>query len=381
MPPSRTRDLIIAMDVAGCPNRCRHCYLGREANPRLTPDDLRWAAAQFRSVNGDPTRSLAFDRLTVMSWAREPDFSPNYRALYALEHELSDGDPLRFELLSVWRLARDPDYARWARSVGTAICQLSLFGVGATQDWFCRRPGAYADTLRATEVLLEAGIVPRWQLFLTRRILPELDDLLRTIDRLHLRERAAELGGAFTLFIHPPGPDGEARHLEPLRPTMDETLAVPNEILAESRAHLGRQVLWRTEADLYAEIVAREPWYPHTYDMPERLCFYIKGNGDVCTNVGTWEPWWVLGNLRRDGAGAIVDRFSQHDCLGLRAIHAVPPANLARRYGDPVGQRVYGGVDDVLAGYLGEYCREASQEPGAPRGTGQEPGALRRERA
>ena len=55
-------------------------------------------------------------------------------------------------------------------------------------DWGMRRRGAFRDQLTATERCLDAGIAPRWQLFLTKRCLAELDD-----GRLYALAAAAEL--------------------------------------------------------------------------------------------------------------------------------------------------------------------------------------------
>ena len=185
----------MALDMHGCPNRCRHCYLGCPPNGNLTEADLRWAADQFRPL---------FDRMKVFSSFREPDFSDDYERLHDLCNELSDGGTLRFELLSIWRLARDPGYAQWAKKVGPDTCQISFFGLEEATDWFCRRKGAFRDCLAATERLLEVGMKPRWQFFLTKKILPDLDGLMRLIDQMRLRERVAELGGEFVVSFIPP---------------------------------------------------------------------------------------------------------------------------------------------------------------------------------
>lgn len=355
----------LALDMRGCPNRCRHCYLGHPPNGHLTGDDLRWAAAQFRAARR-PDSGLPYVRaLTVSSWMREPDYDDDYRGLYALEAELSDGPPQRFELLSIWRLARDPDYAAWAREIGTRACQVSFFGVGAAQDWGYGRPGADDDCLRATEALLAAGIRPRWQLFLTRRLLPDLEALLRLAEDLRLAERCAALGGPFELFMHLPGPDGAAAAIEDQRPTAAEVAGLPGELLAASRRHLGRERLWATEGELWHEIVAAPPRYPHTYTPPEPLCFYVLANWDVYTNVGTLEPGWRLGNLRREPAAALLARYEAGDLPGLRAIYGLSAMSLAWRYGDPDGQRLYSSADDLLALYLARYLHDTAPTAGA----------------
>ena len=72
-----------------------------------------------------PVQKLSALQVWLMSWFREPQ--EDYEKLYAFEAELSDLKPYRFELLSIWRLARDEKYAKWTKKIGT--CQIALFGM------------------------------------------------------------------------------------------------------------------------------------------------------------------------------------------------------------------------------------------------------------
>jgi DNA-binding response OmpR family regulator len=67
-------------------------------------------------VGSTPAMQQVFERVRVVTWSREPDFGDDYRDLYALEQALGDPSTYRreWELLSIWRLARDPGYAAWA---------------------------------------------------------------------------------------------------------------------------------------------------------------------------------------------------------------------------------------------------------------------------
>ena len=188
----------VMVDIAGCPNRCRHCWLGSHKNGNMTACDFRNIAEQFRNwrdENGETIREIGF-----FSWWREPDFRDDYRELWALEQELSSpGRAQRFELLSIWRLARDESYAKWAETLEPKVCQISFFGMEETTDWGIRKK-AFADNLLATERLLEAGIAPRWQLFLTKRGLGDLDEFLRLIYRLDLHKRCEAVGQKFEVL-------------------------------------------------------------------------------------------------------------------------------------------------------------------------------------
>lgn len=354
MPRIERQRIGVAFDMHGCPNRCRHCWLGAASSRSLSEADVRWGVAQFRSYIA--AADTPIEELSVATWFREPDYGDDYRQLYELECELGDGEPPRYELLSVWRLARDRSYAAWARSVGPDTCQISFFGLRETTDWFHRRPGAFDDALAATERLLEVGMKPRWQLFLTTGILPELEGLLALVDDLRIRQRVEALGSEFQLFMHPPGPDGEGRRIEELRPTAAQVADLPESILAASRRHFSTDVLWHTEESLY-DGLSRDRSTPRADALPEELWFHLRSNWDVYSNAGTTEPWNCLGNLRRDSVDTIINRFEQDDVPGLAVQFHLPAADLAERYGDPEGQRVYSGRDDLLDRYRGDHCQ------------------------
>ena len=311
----------------------------------------RFRAFVLSDENWTPVR-----RLFVSSWVWEPDYADNYRELYELEAELSDGEPCRHELLSIWRLSRDPQYAEWAKRVGPGTCQMTFFGMEATNDWFYRRKGAFQDLLRGAERLLEVGMKPRWQFFLTRKIVAELPALLELVAELRLHERVEALGGAFELFMHPPGADGWARQIEHLRPSADEVSALPSGIVEPSRRHFGKEVLWQTDRDVVAQIRDREESFPYAYHVPERLWLTFKGNLDVFSNVATPEAPWKLGNMATDTPGDILRRFEMNEPAGLKTIYSRSPRKLVEQFGDPAGDRIYSSPDDLLALYVARYC-------------------------
>lgn len=353
--PRIDRDRIgLAFDMQGCPNRCRHCWLGPGSSRTMSEDDVRWGVAQFWNFIG--TADTPVKKLSVATWFREPDYSDDYRRLYDLEAELSDGKPARYELLSVWRLARYECYADWAKSVGPDTCQISFFGLEDTNDWFHRRQGAFDDALAATERLLERGMKPRWQLFLTTKLLPELSEFLGLADRLLLRERVEELGSEFLMFLHLPGPEHEARRIEGFRPSADLVLNLPESILAASRKHLGRELLWQTEAALYAGILDADAAPATGGSLPEALWLFVTGTWDVFSNIGTMEPWWCLGNLKREPVGSIIRRVEQNDVLGLQVLYRKSGAELAEVYGAPAGQKIHSTEGDLLSLYRGKHC-------------------------
>lgn len=342
-------DIGLAFDMHGCPNRCRHCWLDHQVvtppRARMTEAEVRWAAAQFRAFRRPGEDRPPWRRFHVASWIREPDYSDHYRRLHALEVELSDAPPARdrYEVLSVWRLARDQEYAHWAYDLGIRECQLSFFGLEQTTDWACRRRGAFRDLLVATERLLAAGIRPRWQLFLLKPLIPDLPGLIALAEELRLRERCEALGGSFPFWMHSPSPDGAAFGLEHLRPTDRDLERAPRAFLEQTEARLGRPI-GVPERTLLRTL--REDSGPTVRAISEAtggnpVWFYVAPNFDVYLSFTEVRPAFCLGNLRTDGVASVLDAYEHDRTPGLQAMFTMLTSELARRYGRPYGRRLY----------------------------------------
>ena len=79
------------------------------------------------------------------------------------------------------------------------------------------RKGAFRELLQATEILLQHGIIPRWQAFLNEENKAEVPALLGLIKTLELEKRCRAFGEDFKFFVHAGSCDGENRKLYPIR--------------------------------------------------------------------------------------------------------------------------------------------------------------------
>lgn len=356
--------------MAGCPNRCRHCWLGCPPNKRVSEETFRWVIQQFREWVYPGEEKPFADPLKAMTWYREPDFASNYRELYELEKELNNGRAICFELLSIWRLARDEGYAKWARDVGipeddeeegTRSCQITFFGMEKTTDYFTRRTGSFRDNLIATERLLEVGIKPRWQLFLTEPIISELDDLLALADSMNLEKRVSDIDGEFDVFIHAPSPDGEAWNIEHLRPDADVLGQIPKYLVDKTKAHFDassiEEALGYAEADLLPKLLDDSKPYA---SKPEHLYFMITSDLDVFSNIAEPMPWWRLGNLKTEGINSIMKRFESDETPGMQAHFHIPVSTLADMYGQKDSRKIYN-IDDLKIRLVRQWAQEQWQ--------------------
>lgn len=325
--------------------------------------DLRHAVDHFEIWRGHLAAGRLPDDVREVqyfgTWFREPDFADTYRDLYHTELRLNGGVDYRqgYELLSVWRLARDPSYADWARQVGVTTCQLTYFGMEETTDWFYRRVGAFRDAVTASVRLLDHGIVPRWQLFLTTRILPELPDLLSLVRSLRLRERCESLGRRFVMFIHDTSPIGEAVRIENLRVDQSDLKQIPKELIDSTVDHMGLSgPIFRTEAELVADLRSSDD-RPIGIHPPKAVWLLVTPDWDVYSNLMTMEPYWKLGNVVRDSPSEIVRRYLDDETPGQRALREESGRSLSNAYGDPLSVRVYMSKDDLVDSYLERYLR------------------------
>jgi hypothetical protein len=308
----------------------------------MTVDDFRGIAEQFKSwhdKNGNAIKKLGFS-----TWHREPDFRDDYRELWELEKEISSpGMVKRFELLSIWRLARDDSYAKWAAEAfrthaenGKPVCQITFFGMENATDWGVNRKGAFKDSILATNRLLEAGIAPRWQIFATKRGLGDLDAFTRLIHELDLIKRCEAIGYKFDVFVNCFSPEGNGFYID------HETLEEGDlEKIPQGLIDICRDSIENFDKPEYAwlEEMANENSPPNL----SANMYYISINADydAYPNIAEIAPWWRLGNLKTDGADAIIKAYRDESTPGMKANREIPISELARRYGVKNSKKLY----------------------------------------
>lgn len=232
--------------------------------------------------------------------------------------------------------------ATWAATLPSKACQITFFGMEENTDWGMRRKGAFRDQLAATERCIEAGIAPRWQLFITKRCLGELKELLQLMHELDLFRRCGHIGGKFEFFIGGISPEGCGYEIENVRLEQSDLELIPHELIALSRD--GLNMLGQPECDLLGEL---------TYDDNSPLisanfpCVAVDADLYVYPNIAEPAEWWRLGNLKIDGVDAILKAYREGSTPGMKANNTIPMSELVRRYGDPNSKKLYSKSDLV----------------------------------
>lgn len=341
--------IIACLDMAGCPNRCKHCWLGVTANGNLSDEDLLFVANQFRPFT---------EKLEVASWYREPDYKSNYKELWQLEEKLSDEKIPHFENISIWRTARDAEYVKWISSLGVKACQLTLFGNEETTDYYFGRKGAFSEILKTIDILLENNIAPRIQVFVNKNNIEQLPFIAELIEKLDLEKRCADIVQEFAFFLHQGSCEGENEKLYDVWVTPSDIEKIPQKLVDFSLKHWGKEkikdIFGRTEQDLYAELITDNSTERY---VSKTVVFYIDKDFNVYPNISNPAPYWCLGSLKIDGVETVIDNYINSKSIAQNARLNIPIYEMVKKCGTKDSQRLFT-KGDYIAYILNQYCKE-----------------------
>ena len=328
-------NLALCIDMKGCPNRCKHCWIGHMPNNQLSDNDASVIVDKFKDY---------FPSITVYSWLREPDYYENYRERWTMDNELSTGPkPQRFELASFYRIVRDSDYVKFLKEVGTKKVQLSLFGLEDMTDKYVGRKGAFKEILKATDILIANNIAPRWQIFINEENKDDVERLIDLISELKLNERCSD----FSFFIHEGSCDGENAKLYDLR--------IRKESITEKVIPYYLDLnLKQTEEDLVRLFEKQTDEYFVPSNKGNDVVIYVSNTFDVFFNFTNMTPFWSIGNLKKDDIEEICRRIKEEDIPALNYAKKVTLAELATSYGNPNSTRLFE-EDDYKMFLLNKY--------------------------
>lgn len=333
----RFNKITIAVDMAGCPNRCKHCWIGHLKNEKMSEDDLKYVANTFAEY----TNCLEF-----YSWFREPDYHNNYKKLWELDNKISKNiNPKRFELLSFWRINRDEEYVKWAYDIGVRKCQLTFFGLQEKTDYYVGRKGAFNELINATEILLKNKIAPRWQMFINKDNINDIQGIINLSKEMSLNERCKEIGEEFILFVHQGSCDGENEKLYDIRITEDDLVNIPKEY---------HKYLGITEKSIYEKLITDNSKVTLVSKEPT---FYVTSEFDVYPNYTAISPEWCLGNLKKDGVDIVLNNYINNNSLAQRNRATTPISKMVKDCGCSNSKKLFD-KEDYIMYILNKYCNK-----------------------
>jgi len=209
-----------------------------------------------------------------------------------------------------------------------------------------RRKGAFRDNLIATERLLTSGIAPRWQLFITKRCINDLDDFTRLIYDLDLHKRCEAISSKFEVFIGGMSPEGNGYELENERIDENDLSLIPHAMI--DICHEGVNLLGQPEYVLLDSLMNNDAPPDMSANSP---CVSVNADFDVYPNIAEPTEWWRLGNLKTDGVDAVIKAYRDETTPGMRANREMPVKDLAKKYGDINSKTLYH-KDDLVCKWM-----------------------------
>ncbi len=323
------KHLSICVDMYGCPNRCKHCWLGDLPNKPFLDNYDDFIVKLFKPY---------FKDISFYSWLREPDFCNDYKDRWIKDNELSSIKPQRFELASFYRTTRDPEYVKWLKEVGTKKVQLTFFGLEDATDEFVGRKGAYQELIKASEILKENDIEPRWQIFIYETNKEEVVKLLGIAKKMNIKE----------IIIHEGSCDGNNRKLYDIRINKH---SIPDEVKPYFLDY--SNIMSEKEC---IEILKDDNlhYLPHN---DKEIVLYITSDLNVYFNFTNPSPAWKIGNIKDDKIDDIVRKTVEEDIPALTLAKTISIKELIKRYGKDNSDRVFS-IDDYKMYLLNNYLDE-----------------------
>lgn len=332
------RQVNLVVDMYGCPNRCKHCWLGHMPNRNMEKGTDEYLISVF-----DPY----FERIAYYSWLREPDYCDDYRDRWYRDLEISKNcKPQRFELASFYRIVRDEKYIPFLKEVGTEKVQLTFFGLKDTQDRYVGRKGAFEEVLEASRLLAENGIIPRWQCFINEENKDEIVEIHHMAKKFR-DDYCKDL----EFFVHEGSCDGENRKLYPIRICKKD---IPEEL---KEVYLDIDELM-DEKDCM-EILLKDENHPILHEAEaitkdDEITLNISNTFDVYYNFSHMAKEWIIGNLKTDDHEQLIRKIVEGDTYALNEAKKVTWKQLAMEYGDPVSEKAFR-LEDYKTYLFNEY--------------------------
>ena len=325
--------LTIVLDMNGCPNRCKHCWLGDLPNSVLSDDYAEYIVNLFKPY---------FKDVTFYSWLREPDFTKDYKGRWIKDNELSSIKPERFELASFYKIVRDPEYVKWLKEVGTKKVQLTFFGLKEMTDKYIGRVGAFEELIDATKILKGHDIKPRWQIFINEENKEDVTQLLDIAQDFDIKE----------ILVHEGSCDGNNRKLYDIRINKQNIPEMVKPYYLDYSNIL-------SEKECIDSLKNDDSHYlPHNDD---EIVLNITSDLNIYYNFTNPSPAWKIGNVKDKDTDTLVKHIVEHFVPALELSKRVTIKELVERYGDINSDKVFS-LDDYKMYLLNNYLSEVYKD-------------------
>src|SRR5690554_1417461 len=328
--------LSLVVDMEGCPNRCKHCWLGHMKNKRMEAGADEFIVNYFKPY---------FEEIVYYSWLREPDYNTDYKKRWEKDNSISiNNKPVRHELASFYNIVRDPEYVKFLKAVGPETVQLTFFGLEKMTDKYVGRKGAFRELIKATEILIENDISVRWQAFINKENKEEVVKLLALIRDMNLKQRVTN----FQFFCHHGSCEGENAKLYHLRLDKEE---IPKELIPYILDHDNEY----EEREIYRLLENDDSFMEIT--ITDEIVIYVANTFDIYFNYTNMTPPWKIGNIKTEAPEGIVAKIKSQDVKAINIARSISIGDLVKTYGDHNSKKAFF-IDDYKMYLLNKHLNK-----------------------
>lgn len=342
------KTLLLHMEVSGCVGGCMHCWAqGHPYSPMELNDIQRILEYAARLCQSEGMRFTPYPMHEVLM----------HKDALRIMQLVDAYCPVSFEPLTTSgpALALRTDWEEilgGAKQLGTTTLWFAFHGLGDIHDQAVNREGAFAETVTAIEWGKSAGLRCGTNVFVTTANMHQVPQLIEFFHSVEMDELCFEVAS------YSPNPRG--RSYETLRPELAQLMPHADLIAKESGFH---KETWRnldkcTEAYYVNQALMGQEsgdviW---SYFDRNRISLVCRNNLDLHTGyAGLYGPFH--GNLGRDDMRMTFENALKVGPLTGEELcypgDQLPPvAELAGRWGNPKGQKVYMNAAESRARWL-----------------------------
>ena len=337
----RFSKLNVGIRAVRCLNRCRHCYAG----VGTTAFAGRPSAADVLGIVQKLSRLCTRKKGVSLCLYDDPFDHPEIETIIAGLWEKGFTS-----CTSIWA-THGAGMLHWddlscrlrkLKTYGVDIFQFTFHGMEEEHDWFARREGAFGDTVRVAELCLEAGFTVYWAVFLSKRNLGDIPELVTLLDKISLGKKSTLLLSTWTYI-------GNAVEVENLRPSIDqyETL----------RPAIGARLPTPHTESYWVERGLAGDLSGFPQGSSSSACLSVSETGSITHALSDddVEIGCLDGPLELTVARYLRTRSTCHDICDKRDRIALQV--LAREYGNPTSNKIHTSVS-MLRCWIGRQSSE-----------------------
>lgn len=358
------KNIFLQINSSGCLTSCEHCWAQSKPFENMPIADVEAVLFKVKEYLADKPEYKLWPFPMFEELAHpETVAQMNLFRRFGQEPEPLPTSGIALAVRPDWR-----DVLECVKELEFPFMVLSFHGIGATHDKAVNRKDAFEELKLALERVRSAGIDLQFNVFITKENIGEISELINNVivpDHVHER---------ILISVARYNATSRGRRYEKIRAEYSDAEKISS-IMAEyscdydsipDKEKLLADIKANTEAELVklAVSLSEEERSKYKPRYSDHIWLTVDRNLDLFTGHGNFLTT-LHGNIKKDNFSYIMNKalsghsFGKlHSCFS-RDISDADIAELAVKYGDPAGSKIYeGGLDEIKAYWIDQAFAE-----------------------